>query len=332
MSFSSFSPQEIIETIRMVQMEKLDIRTITMGISLRDCASGSLADFHRQIYDKICRMAERLTRVGDEIEREYGMPIINKRISVTPLAIVAEGVAKSADDFVAIAATLDRAASAMGVNFLGGFSALVHKGATPGDAALMASIPQALATTERVCSSVNIGSTKAGINMDAVAEMGRVIKAAAQATASTHGLGAAKLVVFCNAVEDNPFMAGAFQAPAWCCAPWRPRRMPTSEKSLRLSSAPHSRSRAWVSWSGARRRSASACRSGLSICLWHQRRHRVTRWRASSRQWAWRASARTVPPRRWHCSTMRSRRVGRWRRATSAVCPAPSSRCRKTSA
>jgi len=210
MSFSAISPQEIIETIRMVQMEKLDIRTITMGISLRDCASGSLADFHRQVYDKICRKAEHLTRVGDEIEREYGMPIINKRISVTPLAIVAEGVAKTPEDFVAIAATLDRAARTMGVNFLGGFSALVHKGATPGDAALMASIPQALATTERVCSSVNIGSTKAGINMDAVAEMGRVIKASAEATASTFGLGAAKLVVFCNAVEDNPFMAGAF--------------------------------------------------------------------------------------------------------------------------
>lgn len=147
---------------------------------------------------------------GDLDEREYGMPITNKRISVTPLAIVAEGVAKTPEDFVAIAATLDRAARDMGVNFLGGFSALVHKGATPGDAALMASIPQALATTERVCSSVNIGSTKAGINMDAVAEMGRIIKAAAAATASTHGFGAAKLVVFCNAVEDNPFMAGAF--------------------------------------------------------------------------------------------------------------------------
>lgn len=203
-----FSPQEIVETIRMVQMEKLDIRTITMGVSLRDCASDSLAVLERRVYDKICRRAERLSAVGDEIEREYGMPIINKRISVTPVALVAE--AAGIDGYARIGLALDRAAREVGVNFLGGYSCLVEKGATPGDTALIDSIAEVLATTERVCASVNIGTTRAGINMDAVARMGEVIREAAQRTADRDGLGAAKLVVFCNAVEDNPFMAGAF--------------------------------------------------------------------------------------------------------------------------
>ena len=204
----SFSPQEILETIRMVQMEKLDIRTITMGISLRDCAHPDLKAAATRAYDKICRKAARLVAVGAEIEREYGLPIVNQRISVTPVALVAE--ASDADDYVLFAEYLDRAAREVGVNFIGGFSALVHKGMTPGDRALIRSIPQALAVTERVCSSVNVGTTKAGLNMDAIAEMGRTVVEAARLTADRDGIGCAKLVVFCNAVDDNPFMAGAF--------------------------------------------------------------------------------------------------------------------------
>ena len=203
-----FSPEEILETIRMVQMENLDIRTITMGISLRNCADPSLEAAAKKAYEKICRSAARLVAVGEEIEREYGIPIINKRVSVTPIALVAE--ASASDDYVLFAEYLDRAAAEVGVNFLGGFSALVHKGTTPGDAALIASLPEALARTERVCASINVATTRAGINMDAVARMGEIIVATAKRTADRDGIGCAKLVVFCNAVEDNPFMAGAF--------------------------------------------------------------------------------------------------------------------------
>ncbi|MGC1458371.1 MAG: DUF711 family protein, partial [Steroidobacteraceae bacterium] len=203
-----FEPEEILETVKMVQMENLDIRTITMGISLRDCAHPQLAQSAQRAYDKICRYAEKLVRVGDELEREYGIPIINRRISVTPIALVAESSA--ADDYVAMAQALDRAAVTVGVNFIGGFSALVHKGLTHGDRILIDSLPQALAVTERVCASVNVASTRAGINMTAVGRMGEIILECARATADRDGLGCAKLVVFCNAVEDNPFMAGAF--------------------------------------------------------------------------------------------------------------------------
>jgi uncharacterized protein (UPF0210 family) len=203
-----FSAQEIIETIRMVQMENLDIRTITLGISLRDCAHPDLHVVAQKVYDKICRAASRLVPVGEEIERDYGVPIINKRISVTPIALVAESAA--AGDYVAVARAMDRAATEVGVNFIGGFSALVHKGTTTGDRALLASIPEALATTERVCSSVNVGTTRAGINMDAVAQLGDIVRETAARTADRDGIGCAKLVVFCNAVDDNPFMAGAF--------------------------------------------------------------------------------------------------------------------------
>ncbi len=203
-----FDPEEILETVKMVQMENLDIRTITMGISLRDCAHPSLATAARKAYDKICRTARTLVTTGDALEREYGIPIINRRISVTPIALVAES--SDAEDYVLMAEQLDRAAAEVGVNFIGGYSALVHKGATPGDARLIDSIPRALAATERVCASVNVASTKAGINMDAVARMGEVIRECAELTRDRDGLACAKLVVFCNAVEDNPFMAGAF--------------------------------------------------------------------------------------------------------------------------
>ncbi|HEX5419305.1 MAG TPA: PFL family protein [Gammaproteobacteria bacterium] len=204
----TFTPQEIAETIRMVQMENLDIRTITMGISLRDCAHEDLRTSAAKAYNKICRAAGRLVAVGAEIERQYGIPIVNKRISVTPVALVAESSAD--EDYVPFAEALDRAAAEVGVNFLGGFSALVQKGMTPGDRALLTAIPHALAATERVCASVNVGSTRAGINMDAVAEMGRIVRATAEATRERDGIGCAKLVAFCNAVDDNPFMAGAF--------------------------------------------------------------------------------------------------------------------------
>jgi uncharacterized protein (UPF0210 family) len=203
-----FSAHEILETIRMVQMENLDIRTITMGISLRDCAHPDIKVASQKAYDKICRLAGRLVPVGEEIEHEYGIPIINKRVSVTPAALVVES--SETEDYTPFAIALDKAAKEVGVNFLGGYSALVHKGYTRGDRALIASLPQVLSSTERVCASVNVGTTRAGINMDAVAEMGRIIVETAKRTAAQDGLGCAKLVVFCNAVEDNPFMAGAF--------------------------------------------------------------------------------------------------------------------------
>lgn len=203
-----FSTQEILETIRMVQMEHLDVRTITMGISLRDCAHPNIETAARKSYDKICRLAGDLVSTGEAIQHEYGIPITNKRISVTPIALVAE--CAESDDYAVFAEYLERAAAEVDVNFIGGFSALVHKGMTPGDEALIAAIPRALEATERVCASVNIGTTRAGINMDAVARMGEVICDTAARTAERDGIGCAKLVVFCNAVEDNPFMAGAF--------------------------------------------------------------------------------------------------------------------------
>ncbi|NPV73397.1 MAG: PFL family protein [Pelotomaculum sp.] len=200
--------QEVVETIKMVQEENLDIRTITMGISLRDCADPNPRAARQKIYDKITRLAGNLVKTGEEIEREYGLPIVNKRISVTPIAIVAESC--NTGNFADFARTLDEAAAAVGVNFIGGFSALVHKGFTAADHRLIDSIPEALATTERVCSSVNVATTKAGINMDAVYRMGHIIKKTAELTADRDSIGCAKLVVFANVPEDNPFMAGAF--------------------------------------------------------------------------------------------------------------------------
>ncbi len=199
---------DILETINMIDQQHLDIRTITMGISLLSCADPDPKAACRKIYDKITRCAEKLVTTGEEIEREFGIPIVNKRISVTPMALVA--AASETEDYVPFAAALDAAAKSTGVNFIGGFSALVQKGMTEADRKLIAAIPEALATTELVCSSVNVGSTQAGINMDAVALMGQTIKRTAELTAASGGFGCAKLVVFCNAVEDNPFMAGAF--------------------------------------------------------------------------------------------------------------------------
>lgn len=198
----------ILETIRMIQDECLDIRTITMGISLLDCIDTDIDRACEKVYEKIVRKAGKLVAVGQQIEKEYGIPIVNKRISVTPIAMLA--AACPGGDVVKFAKALQRAADTCGVNFIGGYSALVHKGFSAGDEALIRSIPEALAVTDNICSSVNIGSTKSGINMDAVALMGKIVKETAERTADRDCIGAAKLVVFCNAVEDNPFMAGAF--------------------------------------------------------------------------------------------------------------------------
>lgn len=202
---------EILETIRMIDRENLDIRTITMGISLLNCVCEDMHTLCDRVYDRICACAKDLVRVGREIEEQYGIPIVNKRVSVTPISLVAGGT--GAKDYVPVARAMDRAAKTLGIDFIGGFSALVHKGATQSDEALLRSIPEALCVTDFVCSSVNVGTTRAGINMDAVRQMGEIIKAAAELTADRDGIGAAKLVAFCNAVEDNPFMAGAFHGP-----------------------------------------------------------------------------------------------------------------------
>lgn len=199
---------DILETINMIDNENLDVRTITMGISLLDCIDPDANRACDKIYDKICRYAQNLVKTGEDISKEYGIPIIHKRISVTPISMIAG--ANPGVDPVRFALALDRAAETVGVNFIGGYSALVHKGFSPGDYALIESIPEALDRTNFVCSSVNIGSTKAGINMDAVAKMGRIVREVAERTADRDCIGAAKLVVFCNAPEDNPFMAGAF--------------------------------------------------------------------------------------------------------------------------
>ncbi len=201
---------EVIETNKMIEQEMLDVRTITMGISLLDCCDSDLNRLNEKIYDKIVNSARDLVKTGDEIGREFGIPIVNKRISVTPIALIGGCACKTPADFVTIAKTLDRAAKEVGVNFIGGYSALVSKGMTRAEQNLICSIPQALAETERVCSSVNVGSTKTGIDMDAVKLMGEVIVKAAELTKENDSIGCAKLVVFCNAPDDNPFMAGAF--------------------------------------------------------------------------------------------------------------------------
>ena len=200
--------KEILSTIEMIDQQHLDIRTITMGISLLSCCDPDPRRACEKVYEKICRSAEHLVKTGQDIEDEFGIPIVNKRISVTPMALVAG--ASETEDYVPFALALDKAAQSCGVNFIGGYSALVQKGMTQADERLIRSIPEALARTELVCSSVNVGSTRAGVNMDAVALMGRIVKETADRTADRDGLGCAKLVVFCNAVEDNPFMAGAF--------------------------------------------------------------------------------------------------------------------------
>ncbi|MCR5742584.1 MAG: PFL family protein [Lachnospiraceae bacterium] len=201
---------EVNETNKMIEQEKLDVRTITIGISLLDCCDSDLNRVNENIYNKITTIAKDLVKTGQEIEHEYGIPIVNKRISVTPISLVGASCCKTSDDFVTIAQTLDRCAKTVGVNFIGGYSALCSKGMTTAEELLIRSIPKALATTDRVCSSINVGSTKTGLDMDAIRLMGEMVVATAEATKENDSLGCAKLVVFCNAPDDNPFMAGAF--------------------------------------------------------------------------------------------------------------------------
>lgn len=201
---------EVVETNEMITKENLDVRTITLGISLLDCIDSDLEKLKDNIYRKICDSARNLVKTGEEISREFGIPIVNKRIAVTPIALIGGAACRTAEDYASLAAVLDRAALEVGVNFIGGYSAMVSKGMTPADELLIRSIPQALAATERVCSSVNLGSTRTGINMDAVKLMGEMIRQTAEYTKEQDSLGCAKLVVFCNAPDDNPFMAGAF--------------------------------------------------------------------------------------------------------------------------
>ncbi len=201
---------EVTETNKMIEKENLDVRTITLGISLLDCIDADLERLNQKVYEKITKVADKLVSTGEEIEKEFGIPIVNKRISVTPIALVGGSACKTSEDFVTLAHTLDRAAKAVGVNLIGGYSALVSKGMTKADELLIRSIPRALAETERVCSSVNLGSTKTGINMDGVRLMGEIIKETAELTKEQDSTACMKLVVFCNAPDDNPFMAGAF--------------------------------------------------------------------------------------------------------------------------
>lgn len=201
---------EVIETNKMIEQENLDVRTITMGINLLDCADGNLDVLCQNIYNKVTRLACNLVRTGEDISKEYGIPIVNKRISITPIALVGGSACKTPDDYVKIAQTLDKVAKELGVNFIGGYSAIVSKGMSHSDELLIRSIPKAMACTERLCSSINVGSTKTGINMDAVRLMGEIIKETAEMTKEADSLGCAKLVVLCNAPDDNPFMAGAF--------------------------------------------------------------------------------------------------------------------------
>lgn len=201
---------EVLETNKMIEQENLDVRTITMGINLLDCADSNLEVLCQNIYNKITGLAKNLVQTGEDISKEFGIPIVNKRISITPIALVGGTACKTPDDYVQIAKTLDKAAGELGVNFIGGYSAIVSKGMSRSDELLIRSIPQALACTERICSSINVGSTKTGINMDAVKLMGEIIKETAEMTKERDSLGCAKLVVLCNAPDDNPFMAGAF--------------------------------------------------------------------------------------------------------------------------
>ena len=313
-----FNQKEILETIHMFQEQHLDVRTITMAISLTDCADSSAAAACGKIYDKITKKAEHLVRVGEEISVEYGIPIINKRISVTPISLVA--APSDAKDYVCYAQALDRAAQAVGVNFIGGFSALVQKGYAESDVRLIRSIPQALASTEKVCSSVNLGTTRAGINMDAVGEMGEIIKETAALTADRDAIGCAKLVVFANATEDNPFMAGAFTGvgepecaidisasadPASSSMPWNRRAEKISGKWPRSLKNPRLKSPASDSLLPGKPRRVFKSRSGSSISRLLRRRSSGIRSQGSWRSSASKPAAPGEPRRPWRCSTTR---------------------------
>lgn len=325
--------EKILETIHMISDENLDVRTITMGISLLDCIDSDSDKACRKIYDKITTKAKDLVKVGEQIQEEYGIPIINKRVTVTPISLIA--AASHDQDYVKYALTLDKAAHTLGIDFIGGYSALVQKGYQSGDKTLIKSIPEALAQTDLVCASVNVGSTRSGINMDAVAEMGQAVKKASELDFMTN----AKMVIFCNAVEDNPFMAGGF------CGVSEPDTVITSvfpdQESLRRrlkksralpwtllpkrSSKQRSKSRAWDKWSVPLLQSASAFRSASSTCRLPRRLPLVIPlprfWKKSvSNKSALTARRQLLP-----CSTMLLKRAASWPAATLAVCRAHSS-------
>ena len=305
---------DILETIGMIREENLDIRTITMGISLLDCVSEDPGRLCDKIYDKMMKKAERLVSVGVEIEREYGVPIVNKRVSLTPVSLV--GATLSPEDYVRLAQTLEKAAGDLGVNFIGGYSALVHKGMTPGEKNLILSIPEALATTEHICSSVNVATTKAGINMDAIRMLGQTVKDAAYLTRDRSSIGCAKLVVFANAPEDNPFMAGAFHGVGepdtvinvgvsgpGVMAGGQERaifpRWPMLLRKLPL------KSHGSGNWWPEKRLRGLACRSALSICPWRRPRPWAIRWHVYWKKWGFPAAAGRARLRRWPCSMTR---------------------------
>ena len=313
--------QHILETIHMLDEERLDIRTVTMGISLLDCIDADGATARRKIYDRIATRAERLVDVASGIEAELGIPIINKRFSVTPISLVA--AASGETDYLEFARTLDAAAHTVGIDFVGGFSALVEKGTTTSDETLMASIPEALAATELVCSSVNIGTTRAGINMSAVREMGSVVKRTAELTADSGGLGAAKLVVFANAVGDNPFMAGAFHGveETDCCVsvgvsgPGVVKRALERVRGASFDTVAETIKKAAfkVTRMGQLVGTTAAERLGVDfgiVDLWPPPPRWATPWPGSWRRWAWSAWGRRAPPPPWPCSTTPSKRAG----------------------
>ena len=314
---------EVLETNKMIQDENLDVRTITMGISLLDCADSNLEVCCKNIYAKLLRYAGRLVQTGEEISRDFGVPIVNKRISITPISLVGASCCKTPADYVEIAKTLDRAARELGVNFLGGYSAVVSKGMTPSDELLIRSIPEALAVTERICSSVNVGSTKTGLDMDAIRLMGEIVKQTAERTKEHDSLGCAKLVVLCNAPDDNPFMAGAFhgvtEADAiinvgvsgpgvvkYALEQIRGADFETLCETIKKTAFKITR----VGQLVARRlRVGLVFRLASLISLLPRRRPLGTPWRTFSRPSGSSTPARRVQRRRWRCSTTRSRRA-----------------------
>ena len=350
---SMMNTGDILETIEMFTQDNLDVRTVTMGISLLDCIDPDPRKACEKIYHKITTRAARLVPAVEHISAEYGIPIINKRISVTPIAMLL-GACPDADP-VDFAKTLDAAGKKVGVNFVGGYTALVHKGFSAGDLRLIESIPRALAETDIVCSSVNIGATKAGLNMDAIKLMGEAVKKASELTADRQCIGAAKLVVFCNAPEDNPFMAGAFHGPgepdceihvgvsgpgAVRAALARlPKDAPIDQVAelVKRTAFKITRVGELVAQEAARRWQTSPLRSwayppASSTCRWPPPPPWATAWPTSSRRWALRPAAAAAPPPALPCSTTPSRRAASWPPTTSAACQALSSPSARTTA
>ena len=325
-----YSTKEILETINMVSHQHLDVRTITLGVSLFDCITDDADRTAAKVYDKIMRTAGNLVAVGNAISEEIGIPIVNKRVSVTPVSLI---TAASRGHMQVIRA-LDRAAKEIGIDFLGGYSALVHKAMTPYEREFIESIPEALATTEKVCSSVNVATSKAGVNMDAVRLMGSIFKRAAYLTRDQDSIACAKLVVFANAVEEARTTASSTSAsPVPESSKSRSKRSrATSPKSPRSSNRPRSRSPASGNWSPPKPLNASMSAAASSTCRSPRPRRSATRSRISSKRSGSKASAHAAPQPRSLCSTTPSKRAASWQAATSEDCPARSSPSPKTQA